>query len=209
MPHDMTVRTSATLNGSSPSTTVTVSGDVLVSPKKSGSSALAAAKTGSLTTRTDANTGTLTMTAGHGITTGAFLFLFWVNADGTLGSRRTIVGTVSVNSVPIDLGAGDDLPIATTAVTAFVAISETVSVVGDDVVGIRVSSTRKGAVQLTDGSDAEHVAFDLDADNNHTYIWWSTSGVTNPIAGDTVAKVKFGNGDSGGTNAVTVDFLYN
>lgn len=73
---------------------------------------LAAAKIGQLTTRTDSNTGILTMASGHGITTAARLDLYW-----TGGSRRGItVGTVSGDSVPISGGAGYVLPTAATAV---------------------------------------------------------------------------------------------
>jgi hypothetical protein len=73
---------------------------------------------GTLTTRTDDETGTLTMDeAAHGIETGNIINLSWAT-----GARNTItVGTVSGTSVPIgadDEGTGDDLPIATTEVTA-------------------------------------------------------------------------------------------
>ncbi len=163
---------------------------------------VAAAKTGQLTTRTDNNTGTLTMTGGHGITTAAFLFLFW---EG--GARRTVAGTVSTNSVPIDNGAGDDLPANLTNVTAFVADSESVLMTGNDIVAIQFFAPRLGAVQVTDASDVELDARTLAA--GEAYIWYTGSGVTGPLAGDAVAKVKFGNGDSTGTNAVEANFLRN
>src|SRR5687768_15260880 len=80
----------------------------------------AAAKTGSLTTRTSDTVGELTMTAGHLITTGARLDIYWTVA-GVNGARRgVVVGTVVVNAVPISGGAGDVLPAAATAVTAMV-----------------------------------------------------------------------------------------
>ena len=50
------------------------------------------AKVGALTTRTDNTTGTLTMSAGHGLLTGNRLDLYWTNADGSLGARRGILG---------------------------------------------------------------------------------------------------------------------
>src|SRR4051812_13463763 len=71
---------------------------------------LGAAKTGTLTTRTSNTVGTLTMTAGHGITTAALQDIYW---DG--GSRRNVtVGTVATNSVPFSGGIGDNLPAAAT-----------------------------------------------------------------------------------------------
>lgn len=73
---------------------------------------LPAAKAGTLTTRTSASVGTLTMSGGHGITTGMTVDLYW---DG--GSRyQVLVGTVSGNSVPFTIGTGFDLPAQDTAV---------------------------------------------------------------------------------------------
>lgn len=71
---------------------------------------------GTLTTRTDNNTGVLTLEAGHGIATGNTICIYWTVAGVNGHQRRSTVGTVSVNSVPIDLGVGDNLPIATTPV---------------------------------------------------------------------------------------------
>lgn len=80
------------------------------------------AAAGTLTTRTDNQTGTLTMSdAGHGITTGAVIDLYW---EG--GARYGItVGTVSGTSVPIgadDSGHGNNLPVATTPITAMIPV---------------------------------------------------------------------------------------
>lgn len=197
------IKISGQLGGASYNRLEPVSYDIKSSVEKT---AVAAAKTGTLTTRTDANTGTLTMSASHGITTGALVFIFWSG-----GSRRSVVGTVATNSVPIDLGAGDDLPIATTAVTVCVAVPEAMVLAGNDLVAIRFHSTRRGAIQITDGSDAEHMSAELNEANGFTYIWWSSTAMpmTNPVAGDTLGKVKFGNGDSAGTNAMIAELLSN
>src|SRR4051812_43765099 len=88
--------------------------------------ALAAAKVGQLTTRTDNNTGVLTMAGGHGILNGDRLDVYW-----TGGSRRGMSVTgVSTNLVTIDLGAGDNLPTNLTNVTAMVPDVETLAVPG-------------------------------------------------------------------------------
>ena len=74
---------------------------------------LPAAKAGTLSTRTSTSVGTLTLSPGHGITTGMTVDLYW-----TGGNRYTVtVGTVSGDSVPFSLGAGFDLPVQGTAVT--------------------------------------------------------------------------------------------
>jgi hypothetical protein len=115
MPETLTVRTEATYLARSTSRSLAATGN----SAEVASPTLAAAKTGTLTTRTDNDTGTLTMTAGHGITTGQTLDVYWAG-----GQRRGMtVGTVATNSVPIDGGAGDNLPANTTAITAMVPTS--------------------------------------------------------------------------------------
>lgn len=167
---------------------------------------LGAAKTGTLTTRTDNDTGTLTMTAGHGIVTGARLDVYW---DGGCRYGMT-VGTVATNSVPIDGGAGDSLPTATTAITAMVPAEEAVGVTGNNVAAMGVytsTPTSKAAVVWADGSSATLAACVVTAGSD--YIWTDQDGTTNPLAGDTVAKVFVSHGDSTGTKRVRGILAYN
>lgn len=171
---------------------------------KTGDNELPVAKVGQLTTRTDNDTGTLTMVTGHGITTGARLDIFWEEA-GVKGHRRgVVVGTVATNSVPIDLGAGDNLPTNLTAVTACVPTEEILLADGDTVQCIGVKSSRRGVVVFADSSDVElhFVATELEGASGGGYQWYTGNGVTNPLAGDTIAKVFFSNGDSTYTNAM-------
>jgi hypothetical protein len=168
---------------------------------------LAAAKTGTLSARTDNDTGTLTMSAGHGITTGARLDVYW---DGGCRAGMT-VGTVATNSVPIDGGSGDNLPTATTAITAMVPAEENFVVAGDDVAAIGVQTLASPGVQaqvvFADGADAElyKAVVEKDAD----YSWTSGDGSTNPLAGDDVAKVFVSHGDSTGAKTVRGVAAYN
>jgi len=74
--------------------------------------AVPAANTGTLSTRTDDNTGVATLVAGHTITTGAVVDVYWSG-----GVHYGMTAVVAANDVTIDLGAGDNLPIATTAIT--------------------------------------------------------------------------------------------
>ena len=72
-----------------------------------------AANQGDLTTRTDANTGTVTMDSGsHTIETGDTVNVYWAGGE----RKGMTVGTVSGTTVPIDGGSGDDLPVADTEV---------------------------------------------------------------------------------------------
>jgi hypothetical protein len=145
-----------------------------------------AAKAGALTTRTDDNTGVLTMGASHGITTGARLDLYF-----TGGKRRGMtVGTVSGTSVPIDGGTGDNLPADESAVTAMVPTEDAFVIDGDLVTSIVAnlkSATARGTVVFADASDVEILHIPLLGDGDG-YIW-QTGDNTNPVAGDAIAKV--------------------
>lgn len=165
------------------------------------SPSIPAAKIGQLTTRTDTNTGVLTMSGGHGITTGQKLDLFW---DG--GSRHGMtVGTVSTNSVPIDLGSGDDLPTNLTNITAMVPVSYELLLTGNNAIAIGAYSPKAGYVAFVDDGPADIAAavYQLDADQGKS--WFSGNGVTNPLASAAVTAVHFSHGDS--TSAQTMKAL--
>ncbi len=187
---DITITESASVLGYTFPSRSTVSADGAVTKMIS----VPAAKNGTLTTRTDANTGTLTMAASHGITTGARLDLYW---DG--GSRRGIVvGTVSVNSVPIDLGSGDDLPIATTVITAQVPISEAFLVTGDDVSAIALYADKAGQIVFCETDNTEAKAYSVGGATGgaQSVFWNADRDPTNPLATFDVAKVFFSNSSS-------------
>lgn len=67
--------------------------------------ALVAAQSGTLTTRTDDDTGVATLSTGHGIITNDVVDVYWSG-----GVRYGMTATVSVNAVTVDGGAGDVLP---------------------------------------------------------------------------------------------------
>lgn len=158
-----------------------------------------AAKTGTLSTRTDDNTGTLTMTGGHGITDAAKVDVYWSG-----GKRRGMtVGTVATNSVPIDGGTGDVLPIATTAVTVQVVRDENATFAAADCTGIffQVQGNERATIVLIDDADAEVLHIPLDA--GEAYIWQSSDNGDSPIdGGGTIAKIRVTQEDS--TAAVRV-----
>lgn len=172
-----------------------IEANAVINPKDS----IDAAKTGTLTTRTDADTGSVTAQAAHGIITGDRLDVYWAG-----GSRRGMtVGTVSGTTVPIDGGAGDDLPIATTALTLMVPTEVDFTVDGDNVQGIVYAATAKGTIVFTDGSDVEVDSHVFTAKGNAE--WHTGSGITNPFAAETIAKCYLSHGDS--TKAQTVQAL--
>ncbi len=156
------------------------------------SPSVAAAKTGALTTRTDNDTGELTMDSGHGITTGVKLDVFW---NG--GSRRNMtVGTVATNAVPIDGGSGDNLPADETAVTAMVATQVQVDLDGDDLEALASFCPVSGWVVYRDNTDAVLLAHQILPNLGGAKVWVSGDGVTNPLAGVVVENILFSHGDS-------------
>lgn len=165
---------------------------------------LAAAKTGTLTTRTDANTGSITGQSGHGIATADKIDIYW-----TGGSRRNVtVGTVASLVIPIDLGDGDDLPVATTALTIMKLNAEGAwDITGANVKGIVFQAlTYTATFVLRQSDDTEILAVVLPPGTS--YIWTAEDGVTNPVTGVDVAKVTITHGGSGGSQICPGALVY-
>lgn len=163
------------------------------------------AKTGTLTTRTDNTTGTLTMDTGHGFSTADKIDLFF---EG--GSRATVtVGTVATNSVPISSGTGDNLPALNSAITAMLPYAEDAVVTGDNVVGIMFRSNDSAAVYTITASNGTTVHMTIRLDANSSYVWTSTSEITNPLAGLTVGKIKSSNANSTVAETMNGAIAYN
>lgn len=169
---------------------------------------LDAAKTGQLTTRTDANTGTLTMASGHGITTGQIIDIFW--AGGV--QYGVTAGTVSVNSVPIDSGIGDDLPTNMTAITAVVQKSINLAIDGDetDLIAMVVETVDKtlrtaAHVQFLD-VDEDEIA-EIDLITNVPQVWDIAGGAANPFTGDPITHLKASQGNVTSTETYTLKIV--
>lgn len=105
---------------------------------------LPAAKAGTLSTRTDADEGELTLAAGHGVVAGNLLDVYW---DG--GRRYNVLaGVVAGNDVPISGGAGDDLPAQDTALTCQVQQDVDIDFAGSDVELLGVKCADRARVQF-------------------------------------------------------------
>jgi hypothetical protein len=177
--------------------------ETLVDNRLSANPEVPAAKSGTLTTRTDNSTGTLTMASGHGIATGNKLDIFWTTTTGTGSTLKTFnwsrlnmtVGTVSGNSVPVSGGTGDNLPVAASELTAMVPAKEDFSAVGNNVTHIVLSAPVNSGITFFAADGTTVVAtFQMKKDagtpSNWTYFWDSNYG-TSPIAGATLGKVGF------------------
>lgn len=171
---------------------------------------------GTLTTRTDNDTGEITMTdAGHLITTGAKVDIYWTNADGTTGSRRGVTtGVVAGLAVPFgagapEIGLGDNLPIATTVVQVALMQSYTVSIAGNNLAALVANAdlARATIVLMSTGDTVEELPIVLAA--NGAYDWLSTSGQANPILGDNIDKIHMSHNDITQARLVRIGMLMN
>lgn len=171
---------------------------------------LPAAKVGQLTTRTDDETGTLTMAADHGITTASVIDIYWAT-----GARYgVLVGTVSGTSVPIgadDAGTGDVLPTNLTAVTAVIQTTINIAIDGDAlaILGMKAkyassTSSAVGRVGFYDSANDEIESVELVA--NASRKWDITGGDANGFAGDPITYAKAS--QSSATETATLQIVY-
>lgn len=169
---------------------------------------LTAAKSGTLTTRTSDTVGTLTMAAGHGITTGQIIDIYWTGGV----QYGVTVGTVATNSVPISLGDGDNLPTAATVITAVVQKSINLAIDGDnaDILAIVLETIDKSLrtaahVQFRDAADAEIAEIDLVA--NVPQVWDLAGGSANPFTGNPITNLKASQANVTATETYTLKIV--
>jgi hypothetical protein len=169
---------------------------------------LPAAKTGQLTTRTDNTTGTLTMAAGHGFTTGVIIDLYWAG-----GVRYgVVVGTVSTNSVPISGGAGDNLPTNLTNITASLQRTANVYIDGDNtkLLAIELKTndrTLRTAAHAGFFDAANDLIAELDLVTNVPMVYDIQSGIANPFTGDPITTLKLSQAGTSSTESYQLQII--
>lgn len=164
---------------------------------------LPAAKAGSLTTRTDDNTGVATLSAGHGLVTSDVVDVYWSG-----GYRRGMTATVATNAVTIDGGAGDNLPLANTAVTLSKQVTlPTPAFDGDSCPLWFLNCNTRVSLDLLDDSDVSVQVLEIPA--GEAILWIDGQGTTSPIAGNEIGSIVVSNADSSSTTSVLRGtFLY-
>lgn len=170
--------------------------------------ALVAAQTGTLTTRTDDDTGVATLSTGHGIESADVCDVYW--ADGV---RHGMTATVATNAVSLDGGAGDNLPAEDTAVTVVKQTAIEVNFDGDtlEIIGIFYRNTSdsgaKAHLDLQDAGDATIKEVDLvteKANGGMSKIWDIENGDTNDFTGN---RITHGAASHDSTSAGTLYIL--
>jgi len=160
--------------------TITDSGIML-----SADATLLAADAGTLSTRTDADDGTITLETGHGIVTSDVVDLYW---DGGAKYNNTI-GTVSVNSVPFVGGTGDDLPDEDSVISVSKRTAITFTDSGDNVSAFMVQCDQACRFTfMAAGGEITAATFSISA--NQGVPWYEGMGYTNPLAGETLVKIE-------------------
>jgi len=167
---------------------------------------LPAGKSGTLTTRTDDNTGIVTVASGHGITDSDTVDVYWA-----AGRRYGVdVTATDATTISIDLGAGDNLPTASTAVVICKQVVVNKAIDGDNVeiIGLlaELAASTGFGVRITffdavsGGGSA--VGNGIDLDPNSPFVLDIEGGATNLLTGSPILSFVASNGD--GSNACTL-----
>lgn len=144
---------------------------------------LEAGSSGTLTTRTDDNTGIATVSAGHGLIQNDKVNVFWSG-----GARyRMDVTNVSGNAITIDGGDGDVLPAQDTAVTLAKLAEINTDWDGDDAQIVAVVCDKAARCDFRSSAPATIKGLDLGA--NESWSWIADSGTTNPLTGSPVDQI--------------------
>jgi hypothetical protein len=168
-------------------TTPTADGAVTKDPT------LAAAKSGTLTTRTDADTGILTVASGHGFNTSDRIDVYF---SGGYRYGMNVTGTTAT-TVSIDGGTGTDLPALNATVTCMKPQLEDFVVETADLQGLYVTCLSPALAIFLDDTDAVvkavYVGGSADA-----FIWEigdvTDLGAENPFASGDVVSVYLSHG---------------
>jgi hypothetical protein len=142
---------------------------------------------GTLTTRTDDNTGVVTVASGHGITDTDTVMVSWVG-----GLQRVIdVTATTATTISIDLGVGDNLPVATTAVVVSKSVNSTLTVPASGLKAFAIQNRNRVYANVRDGSATSLFAKDLPAEQG--YFWMTGGGYSDPTTGTAVGSIQLNN----------------
>lgn len=158
------------------------------------------ANPGTLSTRTDNDTGTITVTGTNTITTGDRVDVYW---SGGVRYGMT-AGTVSGQAVPIDLGAGDNLPVSTTVVQVCKAVSMPCAFTAAKVVAFAAFTESAGQFTLTQTGGT--VVWHISMVAGGVFTYESTDGTTTPFGAD-VGHAYFSHNDTDAAQTMRIAVL--
>jgi hypothetical protein len=160
---------------------------------------LSAGKSGTLSTRTDNDTGVCTIGTSHGITDADVVDVMW-----TGGARygMTVTG-YDGTTITVDAGAGDNFPLVSSAIVVSVQTVIDTDFDGDLMSMLVATCTTRVHLDFQENDGTSLYAVDIAAGD--ACEWTESSGVTVPITGDPVGQICVGNGAaSAGTLKIAV-----
>jgi hypothetical protein len=169
---------------------------------------LAAGSAGSVSARTDNDTFSVALTAGHGLTNGSY-DVYW-GSGATAGCRRGMTGTVTSNTLALDGGTGDNAPIVSTAVVVCKQTVVTFAFTAANAILAVAGAQYRASLQFQQADGTPVKSLDLGRSGNNGEIWdWAAYGdVSTPFGAD-VGKVAVSNGNSSNSNAVKFGVVLN
>lgn len=168
-----------------------------------------APKTGTLSTYTDANTATLTMSAGHGIATADKFDLYW--ADGF--RMNCVAGTVSGNTVPFTGGTGSAIPPASTAIRAMTPQTYNFVFVWADIQAIVCSSQKvptpvRSVIHFITNTGAEAAWPSVQLDGVSDYIWDANMNNKPSLSITSIQSIKISHDDTTQPQTISVNGMF-
>jgi len=153
---------------------------------------LPAGQAGTLTTRTDDDTGEVTLTATPAVEQNDIVDVYWA------GGKRVgmTVGIVVGNAVPIDGGAGDVLPTEDDAVIVTERVQvDDIEFDGDSIKLLVIGCSQRASIDFEESGPASIAVFEITAANEE-YHWADEQGVSNPLTGNPVIQAQCSNGST-------------
>lgn len=160
---------------------------------------------GTLSTRTDDDTGVFTGSGSGLLSENDVVDVYWT------GGRRygMAIGTPSGSTYPLEGGAGDVLPAQATAITVAEQTVVNVTIDGDnlEILGLQLfksdaASTARGHITFKDAAADAIAQIDLDA--NEAQVYDIDAGFTNPFTGDVIATAHATQSDSSATATLKI-----
>jgi hypothetical protein len=193
----MAVSQSYSLNGMPGAVNTTITDNLASNIVES----IPAAQPSTLTTRTNNTVGTLTMTnSNHGIVNNQRVDFYWAGGQ----CYNVTVGTVSGTSVPFTTATA--LPVVNTVINVGIATQVLLAVTGNNLSGLLLSAPSANGYFVFDSSApadllAEFVSAGI------AYGWFTGNGVTNPLAGGTVASIWMSHNNTAGAMTMSAGTL--
>lgn len=152
---------------------------------------LPAGQAGTLSTRTDNDTGVVTVAEGHGITDADTVDVYF--DDGVRYGMS--VTAYDSTTITVDGGAGDNLPAEDDTVIVGVRTEVNMDVDGDDIQMIVAVCDQRAHLVFQDSGPLTLAAVEIPT-ANEPWEWAADTAIANPLTGNAVDAVQVSNGST-------------